>query len=816
MAMEEYKMECHPMCRKESVVQGEKYRITVLTPALVRLEYSEEGKFEDRATQMVMNRDFPVPEYKVVETEEELAIYTDSLQIHYDRGPFSPNGLVIKVVGGRNDERTWHYGAEPQDLRGTSRTLDHADGIKIKGKDWRFKGETPLNNDYIGTIEMDHGVISRTGFSVIDDSTTMALTEDGWIEPRTGNAVDKYFFGYSQRYLDCLKDFYYLCGKTPLLPRYALGNWWSRYHRYTETEYKELVERFEDEKLPFSVAVVDMDWHLVDDVDPKYGSGWTGYTWNKEFFPDPKGFMTWLHEHNMKITLNVHPADGIRAYEDLYPQVAEKMGIDPASELPVDFDPTNPKFMEVYFKDLHHPLEEEGVDFWWLDWQQGNVTRIPGLDPLWMLNHYHYLDSKWKGNRALTFSRYAGPGSHRYPVGFSGDTVINWDSLRFQPYFTNTASNVGYGWWSHDIGGHMHGERDDELMARWTQYGVFSPINRLHSTDNPFNGKEPWKFDKITEEVMDEYLLLRHKMVPYLYTMNRRASRDDLPLIMPLYYLEPDQEEAYQVQNEYYFGSELLVSPIVDPQDTASRTAKVKTWLPKGEWVDFFTGMIYRGGRMIDLWRNIYDYPVLMKAGAIVPMKELKEYDSSTDNPADMEVKVFPAADGSFTMWEDAGDTAEDLDENWVATKMTFVKGDETSFTIAAADGNLSVIPEQRTWKLVFAGTAKTDVVVTVDGKEIAAETSYCEKKGSLIVTIPAVAVTSTIVVSFPNGVALADNRINERCYDFLERAQIPYDLKSEILAVVEEQGTAAIATLTSMELDPAIYGSVCELLTAK
>lgn len=125
---------------------------------------------------------------------------------------------------------------------------------------------------------------------------------------------------------------------------------------------------------------------------------------------------------------------------------------------------------------------------------QGTNTKIEGLDPLWMLNHFHYLDSGRDGKRPMTFSRYAGPGSHRYPVGFSGDTHITWDSLDFQPYFTNTASNIGYGWWSHDIGGHMMGYRDEELEVRWYQYGVFSPINRLHSSNSRFSGKEPWKF----------------------------------------------------------------------------------------------------------------------------------------------------------------------------------------------------------------------------------------------------------------------------------------------------------------------------------
>ena len=606
-----------------------------------------------------------------------------------------------------------------------------------------------------------------------------------------------------------------MCGKTPLLPRYALGNWWSRYHRYTEEEYKELVERFEKEKIPFSVAVVDMDWHLVDDVDPKYGSGWTGYTWNKKFFPDPKEFMSWLHEHGMKITLNVHPADGVRAFEEPYKRVAEKMGIDPKSELPVQFDPTNPHFMEVYLKELHHPLEEEGVDFWWLDWQQGTVTKVPGLDPLWMLNHYHYLDSSWKGSRSITFSRYAGVGSHRYPVGFSGDTVISWDTLNFQPYFTNTASNIGYGWWSHDIGGHMMGVRDDELMARWVQYGVFSPINRLHSTDNPFNGKEPWKFDKITENVMEEYLRLRHGMIPYLYTMNRRAHVDDLPLIQPMYYMEPEQREAYEVPNEYYFGSELLVSPITEPQDKTARAAKVTTWLPEGLWADFFNGIVYHGGRLLNLWRGVEDIPVLMKAGAIIPMKDMRVFDNSVDNPKAMEIKVFPAEDGSFTLWEDQGDTAVDAEENWAATQLTFTGGALDCFVIGKAMGNLSVIPENRSWKVVFVGVDNTTVKVEADGEAVEGKVTYCSVTSSMTVEIPETSVEKEIRVIFEDGITLTEGNLEERCYKLLEKAQMEYDMKFRIMENIKKQGRNAVATIAAMGLNPAVFGELCEILTA-
>ena len=163
-------------------------------------------------------------------------------------------------------------------------------------------------------------------------------------------------------------------------------------------------------------------------------------------------------------------------------------------------DFTNRKLLEGYFKYVYEKIEKkDGVDFWWIDWQQGTNTAIPGLDPLWMLNHYHTIHSQKKDGKGLIFSRYAGPGSHRYPVGFSGDTVITWESLDFQPYFTATASNIGYGWWSHDIGGHMMGYKNDELALRWLQLGVFSPIMRLHSTCCEFNGKEPWRYRKEVE-----------------------------------------------------------------------------------------------------------------------------------------------------------------------------------------------------------------------------------------------------------------------------------------------------------------------------
>lgn len=793
--MEElYRIKTEGHAEDAAIIQGEKYRFTVLTEEMIRLEYCEDGQFEDRATQCVIDRKFKVPEYQVIENEESLEIITDKIHLVYNKQKFTDYGLSVQVRGNISVYHSiWHFGEEATDLRGTARTLDEADGA----------------------IELEHGIISRFGYGILDDSRSLVITEDGWVEPRKEDCIDIYFLGYGHEYEHCLKDYYHLTGKTPLLPRYALGNWWSRFYRYNDQEYKALMTRFEKEEIPFSVSVIDMDWHLVD-IDPKYGSGWTGYTWNKELFPDPKEFMTWLHDHGLKVTLNVHPAGGVQAHEEKYKEMAEAMGRDWEKEEPVNFDVTDQKFLKAYFEYLHHPNEEEGVDFWWLDWQQGGLSKIPGLDPLWMLNHYHYLDSGRRGKRRLTFSRYAGMGSHRYPVGFSGDTIISWESLAFQPYFTANASNVGYGWWSHDIGGHMKGYRDEELSTRWIQFGVFSPIMRLHSSNSAFTGKEPWNYNAVSENIMKRYLKLRHEMIPYLYTMNYHASHDGQPLIRPMYYLEPEQPEAYEVPNEYYFGTELVVCPITEPTDKAAGTACVKAWIPEGKWYDIFSGLKYDGGRMLELYRSLEDIPVLAKEGAIIPLTDLTEYTNSVENPKELAVKIVPGKKNAFILMEDTGDTCEDKEENWAQTKLEWIN--ENEFIIHPANGNLDVIPKRRTWKMEFYGIADVDnLEVTVGGKAIETERIYDEKRHICQVNIPETEVTEQITISFSEGYLLRENNKPAEIFALLYQAKIEYEVKEKIYAYMKEGKTSSevLGIIQAMHLPDSVYGMLSEVLLA-
>jgi len=772
-----------PIAPFANQVTGDHYRITVLTSRMLRLEYSPEGSFEDRATQMVVNRDLGPVEFEVVRDAAGVHVFTEALILDYDEQAFSASGLTVRLSGPYGYHSQWRYGVpnEPNiyhrgNLGGTARTLDMIDGA----------------------CALEDGLVASNGYAVLPDDT-IAMAGD-WVAPRIEGNTDTYYFGYGNDAAGAVRDFYRLTGPQPLLPRWALGNWWSRYYAYSADEYQALIERFEAEDLPFSVAVVDIDWHWID-VDPQYGTGWTGYSWNTDLFPDPPAFLAWLHEHGLKVSLNTHPADGVRAYEDRYSQIATRMGIDPESGLPVNFDIANPEFLRPYFEELHHPLEAQGVDFWWLDWQQGNFTSMPGLDPLWMLNHFHFLDSARDGKRPITFSRYAGPGSHRYPVGFSGDTVTSWASLDFQPYFTATAANIGYGWWSHDIGGHMFGIRDDELATRWFQLGAFSPINRLHSTKDVFAGKEPWKYSAPARAAMGESLRLRHRLIPYLFTMGERAHRLGEPLVRPLYHLDP-RPEAVASKNSFAFGSELLVAPLTTPVDRRTTLGQVTTWLPAGEWTDFFTGVRYSGGRTVQLHRPLDGYPVLARAGAIVPLTDGLE----VGNPDAFELHVFAGADGDFTLYED-DDAAE---PRAVTTRYRYDQA-AGELVIEPATGALDLVPEVRAYRVVVHGLDGVGAA-TADGTVLAAETAA----GPLVVEL-SVATAEGATVTLTGERRASDNRVESRIFDLLATAQIEYPLKGRIWQVLQDEPDALrrLSALQVLDLEPALQSAVFELLLA-
>ncbi|MBV6395762.1 MAG: hypothetical protein HFACDABA_01344 [Anaerolineales bacterium] len=697
----------HPAANAASIVTAKNVRFTVLTDRLIRLEYSRADQFEDRPSQAFWHREQPVPRFKQIVSDSSIEIETDYLHLKYQitaKG-FTARTLSITL---KQTGVTWRYGAKQTgNLKGTARTLDMA------GRD----------------IKLENGLLSRSGWAVMDDSESLVFNDSGWLEPRPSQTPrifktfrtpqhDLYFFGYNTDYAACLNDFTALAGAIPMIPRYILGNWWSRYWAYTQEELQSLMEEFRAHAVPLSVCIIDMDWHITKTGNAS--PGWTGYTWNRSLFPDPEGLIRWLHEQGLRTALNLHPAKGIHSHEQQYEQMAQWMGKDPSQKKPIPFDIADPHFMKGYFEILHHPYESaasstergerDGVDFWWMDWQQGKKSNIPGLDPLWMLNHLHYHDLGRGGcKRPFVFSRWGGLGNHRYPIGFSGDTLVRWSALSFQPRFTATAANVAYGWWSHDIGGHMFKDKTPELYLRWVQFGVFSPIMRLHSTKLPTLERRPWAKPERVHRAARDAMQLRHALIPYIYSMAWRAHRTGISLVTPMYYTDHPNASAFEAHDQYFFGSELIVAPITAPSNPKTGFAVKQVWLPPGAWFNFFTGRTFKGNEWHTIEATLEEIPVFAKAGAILPLAPRPAW-GGLDNPAELNVHIFPGADNTFDLYEDDGETTDYQRGQYAITRFE-LKGN--TFTVHAAQGASSLIPQQRTYRVYLHGLNNKDALAT-------------------------------------------------------------------------------------------------------
>ncbi|WP_243106932.1 TIM-barrel domain-containing protein [Actinomyces lilanjuaniae] len=890
--------------RPQALVTGPTYRFTVLTSRLIRMEYSPTGAFTDAATQLVTTRDLgEPPAFRVMTGPDRVEVVTEHLHLtHVPSLGFTRSGLNVRLrrASAAPHGGAWYHGdtwdpAEtfPTNLGGTTRTLDEVDG----------------------RAALDPGLLSLTGIAVLDDSASLLLTHDEWVEPRASGcgteggdssgvpregsaddphnthlsssrsgfqgtaqelhqaaqaSQDLYLFGYAQDYRAALNDFFRLTGPSPLIPRALLGNWWSRYHAYSAEEYLALMDRFAAEGLPFSVAVIDMDWHLVD-IDPAIGTGWTGYTWNHDLFPDPRSFLEALHQRGMLVTLNVHPAQGVRRHEEAYQAVCHDLGLDPAAGEDVPFSIADRDFVRAYLEQVHHPLEEQGVDFWWLDWQQGGTTTLPGLDPLWMLNHVHYLDSGRQGRRPVTFSRYADPSSHRTPVGFSGDTVATWDSLRFQPEFTATAANIGYYWWSNDIGGHMLGQRDDDMAARWVQLGCFSPVNRLHSTSSEFNSKEPWRYRRDARATMGAYLRLRHRLVPYLYTWARRSVVEGVGPVRPLYHDYPDQAGAYELRQTFLFG-DLLVVPFTSPLDPVTGLGREPAWLPEGVWYDLPTGRRYDAttpagegsGRRLVLSRPLERTVVLARAGSVIPLAGSVD-EPASHNPRELELVVLPGADGSTVLEEDDGSAAPGpqavartvIELEWPGSQATDCKEPGTQVTAGATTGHQGravvrvrlegaahVVPQARHLRLrLLAGSCSGAVLRHAQGHTpgpaeptgltgLSKPSKPLESSGLPVRQVEADGFTLGAGTEVDLGWLSAQELVDgvevvladavqapapwpQEVYNLLEAAQLPYEVKDRSWAAVQRglSGAALLAELEAVGLPDSLRSAVAEVL---
>ena len=759
----------NPMAQEEAVVTSGNARFTILTPRLIRIQYSTKGLFEDRATFAVVNRRLPVPAFTSTEEDGYLIIRTDSLTLRYKVGSRiqkqHKNSSVLGITFQMNGRQIlWYPGKDDVlNLLGTQRTLDGNIGDTHR-------------------VSLEKGLLSRDGWAILDESPSTQRgdgsrsfpfdkTVDGipWIgTPLDANAFDWYFFGYGHQYKDALGDYVRIAGRQPLPPKYMFGYWYSKYQAYSQSEVQQLIKDMENNDVSHDVLMIDCDWHQ---------NSWTGWTWNKSLFPNPTSLMSWMHTHNTKTALNLHPADGIGSSDDNFAKIRNDMGLD-ASVTTVPWQLEDSTFYRTFFKNIMRVREKQGVDFWWLDWQQDLTSSyITGLGQTFWLNHVFYNDMRLNrtDRRPVIFHRWGGMGSHRYPIGFSGDTFATYGTLQFESYVTATAANVCFGYWGHDGGGYLQPNNistDPELVLRWMQFSVFQPIFRTHGSSQSGCERRIWKFKNL--DLQRKAFMLRYTLVPYIYTAAREAYDTGVSICRPLYYEWPEENKAYSVEDEYLFGNDILVSPISTPS-SSDGTSERKTWLPEGLWYDVCRGRMLQGNQTITDQYALNEIPYFIRPGSIIPCNPLLSHLKA--EPSSLVLWAIPGADGMGRLYEDQGDSEAYKDGEFATTIFTQTHAaDGTTLTIHPREGIYEGMPGNRAWQVVFFLMAEPNNV-SINGEETN-DWSYDEASKQLTVNVPTRPCSETIVVNVKDeetGIEEVVNSksTNSKCFDLSGREMV-------------------------------------------
>ena len=356
-------------------------------------------------------------------------------------------------------------------------------------------------------------------------------------------------------------------------------------------------------------------------------------------------------------------------------------------------------------------------------------------------------------------------------------------------------------------GGHFYGYRDDELAVRWVQLGVFSPILRLHSSNNPWNSKEPWKFTQESRTAMNEALRLRHQLIPYLYSMNVLAATESEPLVQPMYWKYPDQTEAYRVPNQFFFGSELIVVPMTTPRDKVTRRARSKAWLPPGRHVDIFSGVVYDGDCEKWLYRTLEGYAVLAQEGSIISLDAAKQPGNGGNIPEALEVKIIVGANGSFDIVEDQGEGGKQGED--ISMSHTKIRFNQEKGTVTIESARAAFIPDLREWTLIFPGFYGQASQPNSTSNEHN-DAGLVEKLGRLT----AGEVTTVYLGANPQ---LGITDVAKHIYRVVDESQTEFILKSEIWKAVTSKAPLGVklSQLSALDLDSKLLGAIMEFMCA-
>lgn len=497
-------------------------------------------------------------------------------------------------------------------------------------RDWLQGGKRSYNEDR-GSIERTFnwykearkfapGILSHSGYCLLNDSTSAVLDGDDFpIERTSPGAQDWYFFAYAQNYLLALKDFRLLSGPAPLPRHKSLGIILSRWPAFSETEVAEMGRTFAANGYPLATLVMDMEWHK---------EGWGHWEFNPELIPDPKRFLALCHQFGMEVVFNDHPLD-VREDDIHFDEYVANAGPD----IEIRTREYNGKHLRMAKVDIcnkqqnasfrrtcHTELMDLGLDYWWNDGSRGQLSGTCGQ---LVTNKVFFEESQRSGRRGMLLARYGGLGSHRYGAFFTGDANSDYSVLKLECEFTIRAGGVGISSISHDIGGFGAASNllttnaagvsimEPSQYLRWLQFGVFNPILRFHSAPG-CGSRKAYDYDDLVNGACGHWLRIRHALLPYIYTAMRAHHDVGIPLVRGMYLSDPENPMAY-CWDQYFFGPDLVVAPILSAANERS------VYLPKGNWWEFESGKLVPGNREFTCPAALHEVPIYARSGCIIP-----------------------------------------------------------------------------------------------------------------------------------------------------------------------------------------------------
>ncbi|RKS14237.1 glycoside hydrolase family 31 protein [Flavobacterium sp. 120] len=643
-------------------------KVTVLRDSLIRFRFTTKGYFSNDFSYAVdKSHSHGYNFLEVSEVEDYYQIKTSKVKCRIQKIDMRlsifdlEDNIILEDELGFHWEESYEYGGNIVKMSKASKDGECFYGLGDKATQMNLKGKRLENfatDQYAFQKDQEPlykvvpfyiGLQNKQSYGIFFDNTFRTYFDfcherrnvtSYWAEGGEMN----YYFIYGPQMQDVVTTYTDLTGKPELPPLWALGYHQCKWSYYPESNLKEVAAKFRELKIPCDALYLDID----------YMEGFRCFTWNKEYFPDPKRMVAELAEDGFKTVVIIDPGIKIDKEYAIYKEALEKDYFCKRADGPYmkgkvwpgecNFpDYTNPAVREWWaglFKELISDIGVKGV---WNDMNEPAVMEVPNKTFPMDVRHdydgnpcshrkahniygtqmaratYHGVKRFAYPKRPFVITRSAYAGAQRYTSSWTGDNVATWEHLWIANIQVQRMSISGMGFTGSDIGGFAE-QPSGELYARWIQLGVFHPFCRTHSSGD-HGDQEPWAFDEEVIDITRKFVNLRYQLLPYLYTMFWQYIEEGIPMLKPLVYYDQDDIQTHYRNDEFVFGNQILVCPILEPNALGRRM-----YIPRGQWYNYWTNEEVKGGKEIWVDTKFDQIPIFVKAGAIIPKYPVQQY----------------------------------------------------------------------------------------------------------------------------------------------------------------------------------------------